>query len=200
MKKQKYDIIKEETKVDTTGYVNVIIDEITPCLRDNETGELVDTEVIRIKRPSFLQKYNKKNGWYVNWAELSKETEIYALVLKGTVNIQGLISLQADNEVNAVYMAWVCSAPENNPQKTDTPKFSGVGGHLFAIAAKRSFDFGFGGDIYGFAASERLLKHYITVLGANAIRRFHKYHFIVVDDAVNEIMEVYNYDWTDEEL
>lgn len=66
MKKQKYDIIKEETKVDTTGYVNVIIDEITPCLRDNETGELVDTEVIRIKRPSFLQKYNKKNGWYVN--------------------------------------------------------------------------------------------------------------------------------------
>lgn len=186
--------------METIGYVNVIIDELTPCLRDNETGELVDTEVVRIKRASFLSKYNKKNGWYVNWSELSKDTEIYALVLKGTVNIQGLISLQADYEVNAVYMAWVCSAPENNPQKTDTPRFSGVGGHLFAIAAKRSFDFGFGGDIYGFAANEKLLKHYVTVLDAKAICRLHKYHFIVIDDAVNRIVEVYNYDWTDEEL
>ena len=42
--------------------INVYIDEFTPCLKDVETGELVDTEVIRIKRPSFLRKYNKRNG------------------------------------------------------------------------------------------------------------------------------------------
>ncbi len=28
--------------------VNVVIDEFTPCLKDSKTGELVQTEVIRI--------------------------------------------------------------------------------------------------------------------------------------------------------
>jgi hypothetical protein len=42
--------------------LTVRIDELTPCLKDNNTGELIDTEVIRIRRTSFLQKYNKKNG------------------------------------------------------------------------------------------------------------------------------------------
>lgn len=45
----------------------VEIDELTPCLTDNETGEIVETEVIRVKRKSFLSKYNKETGWYVTW-------------------------------------------------------------------------------------------------------------------------------------
>lgn len=49
--------------------INVWIDEMTPCLRNNITGELVDTEVVRIRRKSFLKKYNSRNGWYVNWAQ-----------------------------------------------------------------------------------------------------------------------------------
>lgn len=39
--------------------INILIDEFTPCLKDARTGELVQTEVIRIKRKSFLKKYNK---------------------------------------------------------------------------------------------------------------------------------------------
>ena len=62
--------------------VNVYIDELTPCLKDAKTGELVQTEVIRIKRKSFLKKYNKSNGWYVNWETLADENEIYALVVE----------------------------------------------------------------------------------------------------------------------
>lgn len=42
--------------------INVYIDEFTPCLKDTSTGELVQTEVIQIKRKSFLKKYNQKNG------------------------------------------------------------------------------------------------------------------------------------------
>lgn len=42
--------------------INVYIDEFTPCLKDNKTGELVQTEVLRVGRKSFLQKYNEKNG------------------------------------------------------------------------------------------------------------------------------------------
>ena len=40
--------------------INVWIDSLTPCLTDNDTGEIVDTEVIRIRRKTFLAKYNKK--------------------------------------------------------------------------------------------------------------------------------------------
>lgn len=59
-----------------------LIDDFTPCLKDDLTGELVDTEVVRLKRKSFLEKYNKYNGWYVNWAQLLEaENEIYALVI-----------------------------------------------------------------------------------------------------------------------
>lgn len=42
--------------------INVVIDEFTPCLKDSRTGELIQTEVIRVRRKSFLKKYNKKNG------------------------------------------------------------------------------------------------------------------------------------------
>ena len=40
--------------------IYVDIDELTPCLVNNLTGEIMETEVIRIKRTSFLSKYNEK--------------------------------------------------------------------------------------------------------------------------------------------
>lgn len=40
--------------------INVIIDELTPCLVDTSTGEIVETEVIRIKRKSFYQSITQK--------------------------------------------------------------------------------------------------------------------------------------------
>ena len=48
-----------------TGVLDVWIDDFTPCLKDNLTGEVVNTEVIRIRRKSFLSKFNRKSGWYV---------------------------------------------------------------------------------------------------------------------------------------
>ena len=47
--------------------INVWIDDLTPCLKNNDTGDFVSTEVVRIRRKSFLAKFNKKNGWYTNW-------------------------------------------------------------------------------------------------------------------------------------
>ena len=65
--------------------IYAMIDEFTPCLKDAKTGEFVQTEVVQIKRKSFLKKYNKKNGWYTNWESLADENEIYALVVEGIV-------------------------------------------------------------------------------------------------------------------
>ena len=44
------------------GFISVYIDDFTPCLKDNATGELIDTEVIRIKRSSFLLYFSKGNA------------------------------------------------------------------------------------------------------------------------------------------
>ena len=46
------------------------IDELTPCLKNVETGEIYETEVIELRRKSFLSKFNKRTGWYVNWGKL----------------------------------------------------------------------------------------------------------------------------------
>lgn len=42
--------------------ITVEIDELTPCLKDAQTGDIVETEIIRIRRKSFLQKFNSKTG------------------------------------------------------------------------------------------------------------------------------------------
>lgn len=180
--------------------INVLIDEFTPCLKDARTGELVQTEVIRIRRKSFLRKYNKKNGWYTNWAALADENEIYALVVEGSVDIQGLVAVTRNDDIKALYISWMCASPDNNKQITDTVKYLGVGGHLFAIAAQKSIHFGYDGYMYGFAADKKLLNHYVNTFNGEIIAILHPYQFAIGEQAAKKIMEVYDYEWTDEEI
>lgn len=180
--------------------INVIIDEFTPCLKDGRTGELVQTEVIRVRRKSFLKKYNKKNGWYTNWEQLADENEIYALVVEGSVDIQGLVAVAGNEDMKALYISWMCTSPENNKQIVDDVRYLGVGGHLFAIAAKKSIEFGYDGYMYGFAANQKLLEHYIDVFNGEVIAMLHPYQFAIDEDSARKIMEVYDYEWTDEEI
>lgn len=180
--------------------INVYIDEFTPCLKDARTGELVQTEVIRVRRKSFLKKYNKRNGWYVNWESLTDENEIYALVVEGSVDIQGLVAVAPNDDMQAVYISWMCTSPDNNKQITDEVRYLGVGGHLFAIAAKKSVDFGYDGYMYGFAANEELLQHYVDVFHGEVIGMLHPYQFAIDEENAKTIMEVYDYEWTDEEI
>ena len=180
--------------------INVLIDEFTPCLKDTKTGELVQTEVIRVKRKSFLKKYNKRNGWYVNWAALADENEIYALVVEGSVDIQGLVAITPDRDMNAAYITWMCTSPDNNKLLSEVVKYQGVGGHLFAIAAQKSIDYGFEGFMYGFAANQALLRHYVEVFNAEVIGVLHPYQFAIDEEGAQKILEVYDYEWTDEEV
>ena len=46
--------------------ITFIIDEIVPCLKDTENGDIYETEVIRIRRKSVLSRYNVNTGWYTN--------------------------------------------------------------------------------------------------------------------------------------
>lgn len=158
----------------------------------------VETEVIRIKRKSFLSKYNKNTGWYVDWAELLMENEIYAIVVKGTVAIQGLVAVRPDANMKTSFITWMVAAPYNNPEMVDNKRYNGVGGHLFAIAAQRSYEYGFGCAISGFAANKELMAHYIKAFDVEPICMLHQYQIFIPEASGKKIKEVYTYEWTDD--
>lgn len=182
--------------------ITFIIDETIPCLKDVETGEIYETEVVRLRRKSFLSKFNKRTGWYINWGNFDDTTEIYALVLKGTVDIQGLIAIRFDDENKAVNIVWACTAPQNNVWKYKKQKFSGVGGHLFAIASELSVKKSYDGFIYGEAIDEALYHYYLEHFGAYPLPAINNnpFRFMLSDEVTSKLREVYNYEWSNEEL
>lgn len=178
----------------------VEIDELTACLTDATTGERINTEVIRIMRKSMLSNFNKENGWYVSWVELLEESEIYALVIAGTFSIQGLIAVSKDENSCTAFINWAVASPENNKLYSGYKKYLGVGGHLFAIAAEKSVEYGYGGAISGFAANSDLVNYYEKEFHAQLIGRLHPYQIFIDEADAQQIREVYDYEWTEEAL
>ncbi len=54
--------------------------------------------------------------------------------------------------------------------------------------------------MYGFAADEVLLKHYMEVFGADFIGIQHPFHFMIDEEHTKKIMEVYTYEWTNDKI
>ena len=61
-------------------------------------------------------------------------------------------------------------------------------------------DYGFAGLIYGFAANKKLLEHYVEVFHGEFIGMLHSYQFAIDEENAQKIMEVYDYEWTDEQI
>ena len=183
------------SKKEIVGTVNVEVDCLVPCLVNTDTGELVDTLVFRIEDKRFLKDYRKDNGWYVDWDKMPSSVKIYALVTKKDCEVQGLIGLKNDSPAKASYIHWACTAPHNNMQLTGQKRYEGVGGHLFAIAADKSFEWGYNGYVHGFAANKELLEHYIDAFEATFLGVLHIYQFMLNPRASEKLMEIYNYDW-----
>lgn len=80
------------------GTIDILIDDLTSCLKDSVTGEIKETVVFKIETKSFLDGYNDKNGWYINWKQIPKEVEVYALALKEDNSIQGLVGIKDDKD------------------------------------------------------------------------------------------------------
>ena len=178
-----------------SGCVDIWLDEIVPCLKDSETGEIKETVVFKIESRSFLRKFKEKDGWGINWIDVPKEVEVYALALKENNEIQGLVGVRNDVEARASYLHWACTAPHNNKKLVEKPKYNGVGGHLFAVAVDKSMQWGYEGTVHGFALNKKLLNHYIEVLGAVYLGALHPYQFFLDGEASQKLLEVYTYEW-----
>lgn len=177
------------------------IDEVIPCLKSVETGKIYETKVVKISTKKILKTFNKSTGWHVNWSKFPQVTEIYALIIKNTKDIQGMIAVQYDDEASAVYVNWACVAPHNNIWQYGKKTYSGVGGHLLAIASDLSVKHGYEGFIYGEAMDKELFDYYCMEFGAQALPALHNpYRFMLSDEATRHIREVYTYEWTNEIL
>ena len=179
------------------GCIDIWIDEIVPCLKDTVTGDIKETVVFKIESRTYLKKFQKSNGWRINWNEIPKKVEVYALALKDDNTIQGLAGVRNDKDSHAAYLQWACTAPHNNKHEFGNQKYVGVGGHLFAIAAEKSIEWGYEGAIHGFAANEELLRHYIDVFHAEYLGMLHQYQFFIDEEQAKNLLEVYHYEWNE---
>ena len=187
--------MEERQRLLKQGCINIWIDEIVPCLKDTVTGEMKETVVFKIESRSYLKQYTDQNGWQINWIELPADVEVYELALKDTKEIQGLVAVKNDVNSRAAFLHWACTAPQNNKHDFGKQKYSGVGGHLFAIAADKSVQWGYEGAMHGFALNKELLEHYIETFNAEFLGMLHDYQFFINEINAKKLLEVYNYEW-----
>ncbi|MDO4947836.1 MAG: hypothetical protein Q4E52_09685 [Fibrobacter sp.] len=93
------------------GCVDIWLDEIVPCLKDNETGEIKETAVFKIESRSFLDNFTEEKGWGIDWNKIPKEIDVFALGLKDSGEIQGLVAVKNEPESKVVQLHWACTAP-----------------------------------------------------------------------------------------
>jgi hypothetical protein len=140
--------------------INLRIDKLTNSLRDAKTGENLATEF----RRATARDLAKTKLWLFDWRRELTRGEVYKLFLKEfSSEIQGLISFQDRGD-----HIWVNLAAPHNLGKAK--RYIGVGGNLFAITVKISFEKGYEGFV-AFEAKTELIAHYRKTLGAVQIGR-----------------------------
>jgi len=142
-----------------------VIDKITNSIENTLTGEVFDTEVVRLTVKDASQI--KKGDWKFQWAQEIKDKtkEVYKLTTTNNPTIiQGLISIE--DKQDHLFMHLIESAKYN---KNKNKVYLGVPGNLVAYACKISFEKGYEGFL-AFDAKTTLIKHYQESLYATHFR------------------------------
>ena len=152
--------------------IEIIIDEITPCLKDSSIDEYVDTDYEKIEHissstASQMKKYEK---WKFDWSDTDlDDCSIYALYVKGTKQTQGLIACREFKNHNQTKGYIEVVLAEANPKNVGSEgRYKGVGAHLFSIASRLSLNSGYDGYVT-FVSKTDLIQHYIDKLHAEVL-------------------------------
>ncbi len=168
--------------------MNLVIDKFTPCLEDTKTGELIPTVYRKVSK----NELSELKGWNFNWLSNDlADTEIYKLCLDYDDTIQGLVAITDCKRDMAVYVNIAESAPHN---LGENKRFSGVGGHLFAIAARISLEKNYGGFVFMDAKNTELVKHYAQTLGAVLLGRPHPYRMFIDEENAAKLLSTYHFE------
>ena len=148
--------------------IDIIIDSLTNCLVNTETGEECDTEYRNVTRTISRQDADelKVEGWKFDWSIPHKDGyEVYELLLMNDDKVQGRIALKHIRDQFYTHVSIVEASPANIGKSGE---YKGVGAHLFAIACKLSWDVGNEGYVQ-FTAKTDLIEHYKKMLNAKCI-------------------------------
>ena len=167
--------------------MNIEIDKLTPCLERCSDGKIVNTSFSQID----IEELSNLKEWKFKWNSSDiKKFELFKLTVEDNPNIQGLIALQDIPSDKAVYVKIAESAPHNMGKEK---VYSGVGGHLFAIAVLRSMELGYDGFVYMDAKNKSLVSHYSKTLGAIYIGAPHPYRMAIDEQAARKLINLYNF-------
>jgi hypothetical protein len=145
--------------------LDFVIDKLTNSIENTSTGEVFDTEIVRLNLKNISQI--KKSDWQFDWAnEIKDKTkEVYKLTTANNPTIiQGLISIE--DKQDHIFMHLIENASFN---KNKNKVYLGVPGNLVAYACKVSVDKGYQGFL-AFDAKTTLIKHYQETLYATHFR------------------------------
>lgn len=145
--------------------LDFVIDKLTNSIENTSTGEVFDTEVVRLTIKDVNQI--KKVDWQFDWTKeiRDKTKEVYKLTTTNNPTIiQGLLSIE--DKQDHIFMHIIESAKFN---KHKNKVYLGVPGNLVAYACKVSVDKGYQGFL-AFDAKTSLIKHYQETLYATHFR------------------------------
>lgn len=141
------------------------IDKLINSIENALTGEVFDTEIVRITLRE--RRLIRETAWLFDWnLELrNPKKEVFKLT---TVNnpdiIQGMMSFE--DKSDHVFLHLLESSKFNKGRRK---LYLGVAGNLVAFACKTSFDKGYEGFI-AFDSKTVLITHYEKTLGATHFR------------------------------
>ena len=141
------------------------IDKLTNSIENITTGEVFDTEIVRLTEKALKQI--KKNDWQFDWSKEIKDKtkEVYKLTtVNNSTIIQGLLSIE--DKKDHIFMHLIESSKFN---KGKDKVYLGIPGNLVAFACKVSVDRGYQGFL-AFDAKTALIKHYQETLYATHFR------------------------------
>jgi len=145
--------------------LDFVIDKLTNSIENTYTGEIFDTEIMRLTVKDVSQI--KKVDWQFDWKnEIKDKTkEVYKLTTtNNSLIIQGLLSIE--DKQDHIFMHLIENAKFN---KHKNKVYLGVPGNLVAYACKVSVDKGYQGFL-AFDAKTALVKHYQETLYATHFR------------------------------
>jgi hypothetical protein len=147
-----------------------IVDKLTNSIEIVTTGEIFNTEVVRLTTNDLNQIHQSE--WLFNWRKEIRETTkvVYKLCTSNNPSvIQGLLSIE--DKKDHVFTHLIESSKLN---KGSAKVYLGVPGNLIAYACKVSVEMGYQGFL-AFDAKSALIKHHEEKLHAthfNGLRMF----------------------------
>ncbi len=163
--------------------LDFIIDKLTNSIENTSTGEVFDTEIVRLTIKDITQL--KKADWKFNWIKEIKDKtkEVYKLTTANNPTIiQGLLSFE--DKQDHIFMHLIESAKF---YKNKDKVYLGVPGNLVAYACKVSSDKGYEGFL-AFDAKSALIKHYKETLYATHFRGLRMF---IETNAANRLISQY---------